>query len=44
VDIDFPLRIEVIGEEGRREMCRQDAALVRLVCGGLVLLGLLWLI
>jgi hypothetical protein len=41
VRIEPPLRIEPIGEEGWREMRRQDLALLRLCAGGLGLLLLL---
>jgi hypothetical protein len=33
-----------VGPEGQAELMRQDRALLRLSLGGLVLLGLLWMV
>ncbi len=41
MDFDPGLRIEPIGEEGWREMRRQDLALLRLCAGGAALLALI---
>jgi len=44
MDLDPRLRIWPIGPEAQAELQRQDKALLRLLAGGALVLGLLWLV